>query len=105
MAERAAGCRTVLVFVSSTFRDMHAERDRRPQPVGDPSARSLGPFVCCRVTPPRVALSQSGEHSLARIRRILGHSRLDTTAIYLHVTEAELRGALQAHPLAEGSAR
>ena len=45
-------------------------------------------------------LLQSGECSLVEIQRILGHSRLDTTAIYLHVTEGELRGAVQAHPLA-----
>jgi len=47
-------------------------------------------------------LLQSGEASLPEIQRILGHSRLDTTAIYLHVTEGELRGAVQAHPLARG---
>jgi len=47
-------------------------------------------------------LLQSGECSLVEIQRILGHSRLDTTAIYLHVTESELRGAVQAHPLADG---
>jgi len=47
-------------------------------------------------------LLQSGECSLVEIQRILGHSRLDTTAIYLHVTEGELRGAVQAHPLANG---
>jgi len=39
-------------------------------------------------------LLQSGECDLAEIQRILGHSRLDTTAIYLHVTEGELRGAM-----------
>jgi integrase/recombinase XerD len=45
-------------------------------------------------------LLQSGEASLPEIQRILGHSRLDTTAIYLHVTEGELREAVGAHPLA-----
>ncbi len=45
-------------------------------------------------------LLQSGECSLVEIQRILGHSRLDTTAIYLHVTEGELRDAVRAHPLA-----
>jgi len=45
-------------------------------------------------------LLHSGECSLVEIQRILGHARLDTTAIYLHVTEGELRGAVQAHPLA-----
>ena len=46
-------------------------------------------------------LLQSGECSLVEIQRILGHSRLDTTAIYLHVTEGELRDAVHAHPLAD----
>ena len=46
-------------------------------------------------------LLQSGEASLPEIQRILGHSRLDTTAIYLHVTEGELREAVSAHPLAD----
>lgn len=45
-------------------------------------------------------LLQSGECSLVEIQRILGHSRLDTTAIYQHVTEGELRDAVHAHPLA-----
>ena len=45
-------------------------------------------------------LLQSGDASLPEIPRILGHSRLDTTAVYLHVREGELRGAVQAHPLA-----
>ena len=45
-------------------------------------------------------LLQSGECSLVEIQRILGHSRLDTTAIYLHVNEGELRNAVTAHPLA-----
>ena len=44
-------------------------------------------------------LLQSGEASLPEIQRILGHSRLDTTAIYLHVTDSELRDAVQGHPL------
>jgi len=45
-------------------------------------------------------LLQSGQCTLVEIQRILGHSRLDTTAIYLHVTEGELRKAVRAHPLA-----
>jgi len=46
-------------------------------------------------------LLQSGKCSLLEIQRILGHSRLDTTAIYLHVNEADLRDAVRAHPLAK----
>ncbi|MFO7948580.1 MAG: tyrosine-type recombinase/integrase [Armatimonadota bacterium] len=45
-------------------------------------------------------LLQSGECSLVEIQRILGHSRPNSTAIYLHVNEGELRGAVSAHPLA-----
>ena len=44
-------------------------------------------------------LLQSGQCSLVEIQRILGHSRLETTAIYLHVNDAELREAVNAHPL------
>ncbi len=46
-------------------------------------------------------LLQSGQCSLVEIQRILGHSRLDTTAIYLHVNDAELRDAVNAHPLTQ----
>jgi len=46
-------------------------------------------------------LLQSGRCSLVEIQRILGHSRLDTTAIYLHVNDAELREAVNAHPLSQ----
>ena len=45
-------------------------------------------------------LLQSGQCSLVEIQRILGHSRLDTTAIHLHVNEGELRNAVGCHPLA-----
>ena len=46
-----------------------------------------------------IMLLQSGQYSLVEIQQLLGHSRLDTTAIYLHVCDAELRDAVQAHPL------
>ena len=36
---------------------------------------------------------------LVSIQQILGHTRLDTTAVYLHVGGAELRKAVAAHPL------
>jgi len=45
-------------------------------------------------------LLQSGQCSLVEIQRILGHSRLETTAIYLHVNDGELRDAVEAHPMA-----
>ena len=37
---------------------------------------------------------------LVCIQQLLGHARLDTTAIYLHVELASLRAAMEAHPLA-----
>ncbi|MGC9319546.1 MAG: tyrosine-type recombinase/integrase [Armatimonadota bacterium] len=43
-------------------------------------------------------LLQSGQASLPEIQRILGHARLDTTAIYLHVTDGGLRDAVQGIP-------
>ena len=43
---------------------------------------------------------QSGEASLPEIQRILGHSRMDTTASYLHVTDEEICEAVGALPLA-----
>lgn len=45
-------------------------------------------------------LLQSGEVDLVSIQHLLGHSRLDTTAIYLHVADEKLREAVDAHPLA-----
>ena len=44
-------------------------------------------------------LLQSGKCSLVEIQQLLGHSRLDTTAIYLHVEGAQLRSAVESHPL------
>jgi site-specific recombinase XerD len=45
-------------------------------------------------------LLQSGQADLVSIQQLLGHSRLDTTAIYLHVGDPQLRAAIAAHPLA-----
>lgn len=39
---------------------------------------------------------------LASLQRLLGHSRLDTTAIYLHAGPQQLRQAVEGHPLARG---
>jgi len=45
-------------------------------------------------------LLRSGQCDLASLQMLLGHSRLDTTAIYLHVGPQQLREAVQGHPLA-----
>ena len=45
-------------------------------------------------------LLQTGNADLVSIQHLLGHSRLDTTAIYLHVGAQQLREAIAAHPLA-----
>ena len=44
-------------------------------------------------------LLRSGKCDLVSLQRLLGHSRLDTTAIYLHVGPQQLREAVQGHPL------
>lgn len=45
-------------------------------------------------------LLQSGRADLVAIQHILGHTRPDTTGIYLHVVPGQLREAVNAHPLA-----
>jgi len=45
-------------------------------------------------------LLRSGRCDLASLQKLLGHSRLDTTAIYLHVGPQQLREAVNGHPLA-----
>lgn len=49
--------------------------------------------------PMATLLLLSGKCSLVETQQILGHSRLDTTAIYLRVGGAWLRQAVQAPPL------
>jgi len=48
------------------------------------------------------ALLRTGKVDLVTIQHLLGHSRLDTTGIYLHVDGADLRRAVEAHPLGRG---
>ena len=48
-------------------------------------------------------LLQTGNADLVSIQHLLGHIRLDTTAIYLHVDAQQLREAIAAHPLAAES--
>ena len=45
-------------------------------------------------------LLHSGTADLVAIQHLLGHSRLDTTGIYLHVVPSQLREAVEGHPLA-----
>ena len=52
--------------------------------------------------PERLAGVAPGAHDLYSLQRMLGHSRLDTTAGYLHATVEDLRQALSAHPLCNG---
>ena len=47
-------------------------------------------------------LLQTGTCDVVQIQRLLGHSRLDTTAVYLHVEESDLREAMGRHPLGTG---
>lgn len=44
-------------------------------------------------------LLQSGTCDILQIQQLLGHSRLDTTAIYLHVAPKDLQAAMARHPL------
>lgn len=44
-------------------------------------------------------LLQTGTCDLVQIQRLLGHSRLDTTALYLHLEPRDLQAAMQRHPL------
>lgn len=48
-------------------------------------------------------LLQSGKVDLVTIQQLLGHTRLDTTAIYLHVTSQQMRSAVSMHPLSANS--
>jgi site-specific recombinase XerD len=49
-----------------------------------------------------ILLLLSGKCSLVEIQQILGHSRLDTSTMYLHVDGTQLRQAVEACPLARG---
>jgi site-specific recombinase XerD len=44
-------------------------------------------------------LLQTGTCDILQTQQLLGHSRLDTTAIYLHLAPQGLQAAMRAHPL------
>ena len=48
-------------------------------------------------------LLQTGTCDIVQIQQLLGHSRLDTTAIYLHLEPHDLRAAMAVHPLGQSS--
>jgi len=43
-------------------------------------------------------LLQNGTCDIVQIQRLLGHSRLDTTAIYSHLEPGDLQEAMAKHP-------
>jgi site-specific recombinase XerD len=49
-------------------------------------------------------LLQGGSCDLLQIQQLLGHTRLDTTAICLHVAPEGLKGAMDRHPLSKPGA-
>lgn len=99
---RPADCGHDFLFTTTGGNRVHASRMQRiwrsilERTDIDPNGVSLHTLRHSMAT----LLLQSGEASLPEIQRILGHARLDTTAIYLHVTDGELRSAVRAHPLA-----
>ncbi len=48
-------------------------------------------------------LLNSGTCDIFQIQQLLGHSRLDTTAIYLHLEPRDLQAAMAVHPLGKSS--
>jgi hypothetical protein len=47
-------------------------------------------------------LLQSGTCDIVQIQKLLGHERLETTAMYLHVEQRDLQEAMSVHPLGGG---
>jgi integrase/recombinase XerC len=50
-------------------------------------------------------LLQSGTCDIVQIQKLLGHERLETTAMYLHVEQRDLQEAMSVHPLGAGAGR
>jgi integrase/recombinase XerC len=98
---RNSGCKHDFVFTTLRSNRIHPSQMQRiwSRLLMRSGVRSAGVSLHTLRHSAATLLLQSGTCDILQIQQLLGHSRLDTTAIYLHVAPRDLQAAMARHPL------
>ena len=102
---RPDGCSHDYVFTTVRGNRVHPSRMQRiwQSILGRSGVRREGVSLHRLRHSAATLLLQSGTCDIVQIQHLLGHSRIDTTAVYLHLQPRDLQRAMARHPLSSGA--
>lgn len=101
LALRSPQCKHDFVFTTKRSNRIHPSQMQRiwSRLLARSGVRSEGVSLHTLRHSAVTLLLQSGTCDILQMQQLLGHSRLDTTAIYRHVAPRDLQAAMARHPL------